>query len=61
MLLWMDPKQKAYGLQADSSYVENDDKPQYQWNPEVQVEVEQSTTSKKMARLWKGNGGSAGT
>lgn len=56
MFLWIDPTQKEYGLRADSSYLEQDDKLlQYQWDPDLEVEVEQSAMSRKLTSLWKGD------
>ena len=58
MLLWIDPQQGAYGLQADSSYVEQDTLVrEYKVSPDVQVEVEQSPVAKKLATVWKGSPG----
>jgi Tfp pilus assembly protein FimT len=58
VVLWIDSKQGEYGLQADSSYVEDDTKArQYQVHSDVQVEVEQSVIAQKLASLWKGRGG----
>jgi type II secretion system protein H len=57
VLLWIDAREGAYGLQADSSYTENDTKAlEYTLNKDLQVEVEQSRLATKQAALWKGNG-----
>jgi type IV fimbrial biogenesis protein FimT len=60
VLLWIDPKQGAYGLKADSSYVEEDSKSlEYQVHKDLQLEVEQSVAAQRQASLWKGTGGLA--
>ena len=60
VLLWIDQKQGAYGLKADSSYVEEDTKSlEYQVHKDLQLEVEQSVTAQRQASLWKGTGGLA--
>lgn len=60
VLLWIDAKQGAYGLQADSSYVEEDDRSvEFQLDKEVQVEVEQSPLALQRSAVWKGGPGSA--
>ena len=64
MLLWINQKQGAYGLQADSSYVEQDSKTlEYHLDRDLQVEVVQSAVNKPMtpggtlATVFRGNGG----
>ena len=56
VILWIDPEESAYGLQADSSYTEEDTKArEYQIDKDVKVQVEQSTPALKLGTLWKGN------
>jgi type II secretion system protein H len=63
MLLWIDARQKTYGLQADSSYLDQDNKTlQYQLSPDVEIEVTRTVTTKKPSSfqplyVWRGNGG----
>ena len=60
VLLWIDGRQGAYGLQADSSYMEQDARSrQYEVAKDVQIDVQESTLAKKSASLWKGTGGVA--
>ena len=58
VVLWIDAKERSYGLQADSSYVEQDTKTlEYKMDQDLQVEVEQSNAARKQATIWKGGGG----
>jgi Tfp pilus assembly protein FimT len=60
VLLWIDAKEGSYGLQVDSSYVEEDPKAlEYDLHKDVQVEVQQSVLAQKQSALWKGRGGLA--
>lgn len=60
VVLWIDAQQAAYGLQADSSYEEQDGKAlEFQINKDVNVEVHQSTVATRQATLWKSKGGLA--
>ncbi len=62
MLLWIDAKQSQYGLQADSSYLEEDTrKLEYTLAKEVQVEVEEPPVSFGLQRVWKGSPGFTAT
>lgn len=60
IVLWIDSQQAAYGLQADSSYEEEDPKQlAYALHDDVQVEVHQSTIAQRQAALWRETGGPA--
>lgn len=58
ILVWIDAQAGTYGLQADSSYVQQDDKTySYQLNSDVQVQVPQSQNTRRAGIVWKGTGG----
>lgn len=59
MLLWVDPQEKRYGLQADSSYLPRDDKSlEYKLNADLEIQMEQSVSlPKRLGTIWKGTGG----
>lgn len=58
MVLWIDSKESAYGLQADSSYTDQDSKKlEFRMNKDVQVEVLPNKTVQPQAQIWRGTGG----
>lgn len=62
VILWIDPQKGEYGLEADSSYTDQDTKTlEYQVDKGLQVQVEQSMLALKLGAVWKGNSGLAMT
>lgn len=62
VLLWIDAKQGRYGLQADSSYLEEDTRSlEYELAKEVQLEVQEPAVSFGLQRVWKGSPGFTAT
>ena len=57
MILWVDPVNRMYGLEADSTFVQDDTKAvHYPLSPDVQVQVPQAPLAKRFTTIWKGNG-----
>lgn len=51
MVLWLDTKQRTYGLNADKTFVENDPKAeQFTWDSSLEIEVRQSADAIAAAR-----------
>lgn len=58
MVLWIDAKQGRYGLQADSSYLEEDTRNQeFALGEDVQVEVQEPVVSFSLQPVFKGSPG----
>jgi Tfp pilus assembly protein FimT len=59
-VLWIDAKEGAYGLRADSSYVEQDTKAlEYRLHEDIQVEIEFTVVTQRLTTVWRGTSGLA--